>query len=63
VLDEDLRLACLGALECSRDDCRDFALGLTWQVSAQTFLRHVTEGARTWREKNWCEKTPRKAAA
>src|SRR5664279_5492933 len=31
VLDEDLRLACLGALECARDDCRDFALRLTWQ--------------------------------
>ena len=63
VIDEDLRLACLGALECSRDDCRDFALGLTWQASAQIFLRHVTEGARTWREKNWREKTPRRAAA
>lgn len=56
VLDEDLRLACLGALGCSRDDCRDFALGLTWQASARTFLQHVTEGAKTWREK------PRKAA-
>jgi glycosyltransferase involved in cell wall biosynthesis len=63
VLDDDLRQACLGALECSRDDCRGFALGLTWQASAQTFLRHVTEGAKTWREKNWREKTSRKAAA
>ena len=25
-LDDDLRRACLGALECSRDDCRDFRL-------------------------------------
>jgi glycosyltransferase involved in cell wall biosynthesis len=57
VLDEDLRLACLGALECSRDDCREFALGMTWAASAQTFLTHVTEGARAWREKK-----PRKAA-
>jgi glycosyltransferase involved in cell wall biosynthesis len=57
VLDEDLRLACLGALECSRDDCRDFALGLTWAASAKTFLQHVTEGARAWREKR-----PRRAA-
>jgi glycosyltransferase involved in cell wall biosynthesis len=57
VLDEDLRLACLGALECSRDDCREFALGMTWAASAHTFLTHVTEGARAWREKK-----PRKAA-
>jgi glycosyltransferase involved in cell wall biosynthesis len=55
-LDEDLRLACLGALECARDDCRDFALRLTWAESARIFLRHVTEGARAWRDKNWREK-------
>jgi glycosyltransferase involved in cell wall biosynthesis len=56
-LDEDLRLACKGALECSRDDCRDFALSMTWQASAKIFLKHVTEGARTWRDK------PRRIAA
>ena len=28
-LDEDLRRACLEALELSRDDCREFALGMT----------------------------------
>jgi glycosyltransferase involved in cell wall biosynthesis len=58
LLDEDLRLACLGALECSRADCRDFALGLTWAASAKTFLQHVTEGTRAWRDKK-----PRRAAA
>ncbi len=42
VLDEDLRLACLGALECSRQECRDFALGMTWATSARIFLEHVT---------------------
>jgi glycosyltransferase involved in cell wall biosynthesis len=51
VLDEDLRLACLAALECSREECRDFALSMTWEASARIFLRHVTEGARTWRDK------------
>jgi glycosyltransferase involved in cell wall biosynthesis len=61
VLDEDLRLACLGALECSRADCRDFAMRLTWAESARIFLRHVTEGARAWRSKHWHEK-PREAA-
>ena len=28
-----------------------FAERLTWRACAQTFLEHVTEGARTWREK------------
>ena len=50
-LDEDLRRACLEALELSRDDCRDFALGMTWEKSARLFLEHVTEGARAWRDK------------
>ena len=51
VLDEDLRRACLGALELDRAACRDFAERLTWKACAQTFLDHVTEGARAWREK------------
>ena len=50
VLDENLRLACLGALECSRQDCRDFALGMTWGTSARIFLEHVTHGARSGRK-------------
>jgi len=48
-LDEDLRLACLAALECSRDDCREFALGMTWEKSAQTFLDAVTAAVRPGR--------------
>ena len=40
-LDEDLRRACFAALEVSRDDCRGFALGMTWQESARIFLEHV----------------------
>jgi glycosyltransferase involved in cell wall biosynthesis len=51
VLDEDLRRACLEALECSRDDCRDFALGMTWQASARIFIAHVTEAAKFARAK------------
>jgi len=50
MLDEDLRLACLGALACSRQDCRDFALGMTWAASARIFLDHVTHGARSGRK-------------
>ena len=34
--------ACLGALECSREECRDFALNMTWATSARIFLEHVT---------------------
>jgi glycosyltransferase involved in cell wall biosynthesis len=40
-LDEDLRLACLAALVCSRGECRDFALRMTWEESARIFLEHV----------------------
>jgi glycosyltransferase involved in cell wall biosynthesis len=49
-LDEDLRLACLGALECSRQECRDFALGMTWAASARIFVEHVSEAAKTARK-------------
>jgi len=48
-LDEDLRLACLNALECSRADCRDFALSMTWAASARIFLAHVTAAAKAAR--------------
>ena len=49
-LDEDLRRACLEALELSRDDCREFALGMTWEASARIFIEHVAEAARTARK-------------
>ena len=51
VLDEDLRRACLAALECSRKDCREFALRMTWAASARIFLEHVVEAARSARVK------------
>jgi 1,2-diacylglycerol 3-alpha-glucosyltransferase/glucuronosyltransferase len=50
-LDEDLRRACLEALELSRDDCREFALGMTWEASARTFVEHVAEAAKIARAK------------
>jgi glycosyltransferase involved in cell wall biosynthesis len=50
-INADLRRACLEALELDRAACRDFAERLTWRACAQTFLDHVTEGARAWREK------------
>jgi glycosyltransferase involved in cell wall biosynthesis len=42
-LNEDLRLACLAALDRNRADCRAFAEKLTWEACARTFVRHVTE--------------------
>ena len=42
VLNEDLRVACFGALHLSRGACRDFALHHTWRESAHAFLCHVT---------------------
>jgi glycosyltransferase involved in cell wall biosynthesis len=49
-LDEDLERACLGALECFRADCRDFALRMTWAASARIFLDHVSEAAKAGRK-------------
>jgi len=45
VLDEDLRMACLGALKLSREACRDFALGRSWAASARQFITHVSRVA------------------
>jgi glycosyltransferase involved in cell wall biosynthesis len=48
VLDADLRAACLGALRLSRDDCRAFALGMSWETSARHFLGAIARvNART----------------
>ena len=51
VLDDDLQRACLGALDCSRQDCREFALRMTWAESARIFLEHVGEATRPARGK------------
>jgi glycosyltransferase involved in cell wall biosynthesis len=50
-LDEDLRSACLAALERSRAACRGFALRMTWTESARLFLTHVQEGNTPQRKK------------
>ncbi len=41
VLDDDLRAAAVGALAISRDACRDYALGFSWQASTDQFLQHL----------------------
>jgi glycosyltransferase involved in cell wall biosynthesis len=45
VLDEDLRAACLGALNISRDACRAFALDYSWERSARQFIGHMQKVA------------------
>jgi glycosyltransferase involved in cell wall biosynthesis len=44
-LDEDLRTACLRAARISRDACRNFALGRSWEHSARQFIAHVQKVA------------------
>ena len=41
VLSEDLRSACLAALEIPREKARAHSLGFTWRESARQFLSHV----------------------
>jgi glycosyltransferase involved in cell wall biosynthesis len=40
-LHDDLRQACLQALQISRDTCRAFALTRSWEASARQFIGHV----------------------
>ena len=42
VLDDDLRSACLRALKLSRDKCRAFAVGHSWESCARIFIAHVS---------------------
>lgn len=51
VLDEDLRAACMKALQISRVACRDFALNHSWESSARQFVGHL----QPTRLARWCE--------
>src|SRR5262249_55667190 len=42
-LNENLRAACLAALSVSRETCRQFALGYSWENSARQFLSHLRD--------------------
>jgi len=44
-LHEDLGRACMAALTLSRDACRKFALGYSWENSARQFLGHMRKVA------------------
>jgi glycosyltransferase involved in cell wall biosynthesis len=41
VLDNDLRAACLGALQLPREACRELALACSWDTSTRQFIRNV----------------------
>ncbi len=41
ILDEDLRAACLKALEVPAGACRDYALKFSWRASAEQFLSNL----------------------
>jgi glycosyltransferase involved in cell wall biosynthesis len=45
VLNQDLRTACLEALNISRAACRTFALRYSWENSARQFIGHVRKVA------------------
>jgi glycosyltransferase involved in cell wall biosynthesis len=51
VLDTDLKRACLEALECSREECRAFALTMSWEESARIFLENVAQANQVIRTK------------
>jgi glycosyltransferase involved in cell wall biosynthesis len=42
VLDQDLRSACLRALDMSRETCRNFALERSWENSARQFIGNLS---------------------
>ncbi len=44
-LNDDLRAACLDALKMSKEACRNFALGYSWENSARQFIAHVEKVA------------------
>jgi hypothetical protein len=50
VLNDDLRVACLEALNVSRTACREFALTRSWETSAKQFMTHLRRISKLTRE-------------
>ncbi|MEA2884162.1 MAG: hypothetical protein QOH32_3418 [Bradyrhizobium sp.] len=44
-LNEDLRAACLSALDIPSQRCREFAASQSWEASAQTFVNNISDVA------------------
>ncbi|WP_019960008.1 glycosyltransferase family 4 protein [Woodsholea maritima] len=50
---EDLREACLKALEMKREDCRTYAEGFSWRSCAEEFVRNLKPQPRPERKRFW----------
>lgn len=60
VLDEDLRSACLSALEVSRQACVEFATNHTWEASTRSFVDTIRQvGAVLSHPVEFCQERPR----
>ena len=53
VVDEDLRKACLGALELDREQCRAYAETYSWRACAEEFVRNLKPQPRPERRRFW----------
>lgn len=52
-VNDDLRIACLEALECSRDTARTYAEGYSWKSCAEEFVRNLKPQPRPERRRFW----------
>ena len=50
---EDLREACLEALECSRERCREYAEGFSWRSCAEEFVKNLKPQPKPERRRIW----------
>lgn len=59
VLSEDLRSACLAALQIAPKACLEFAASLTWEKSAGTFVNNIAEARAAAKPENPVSAHPR----
>jgi glycosyltransferase involved in cell wall biosynthesis len=52
ILDDDLRLACLAALNIAPQNCLEFAARHNWAVSAETFVGNIGRASDDMRQRN-----------
>lgn len=52
-VNDDLRVACLEALECDREACRRFAEQFSWRRCAEEFLRNLEPLPRPGKKRFW----------
>ncbi|MCP2679161.1 glycosyltransferase family 1 protein [Maricaulaceae bacterium NA33B04] len=52
-VNDDLRVACLEALEMKREDCRTYAEGYSWRSCAEEFVKNLKPQPRPERRRFW----------